>query len=60
MSLFQENNDGHDVDLRELSMRLIDRGEGPVNLDILMHDLESLFQKNLVDIRIKPAALNNE
>ena len=55
VSLFQENNDGHDVDLRELIMRLIDRGEGPVNLDTLMHDLESLFQKNLVDIRIKSA-----
>ncbi len=57
MQLFQANNAGHEVDLHELIMQLIDQGTESVNLDALMHDLESLFQKNLIDIRIKPITL---
>jgi len=53
MELFQTSGTGQEVDLRELIIRLIDRGEGKVSLNALMRDLESLFQKNLVDIRIK-------
>jgi hypothetical protein len=47
------SNTGQEIDLRELIIRLIDQKEGIVNLGALMHDLESLFQKNLVDIRIR-------
>src|SRR6266496_2217290 len=53
MKLFQSNGFGQEVDLRELIMRLIDQREGTVDLSALMHDLESLFQKNLVDVHIK-------
>ena len=40
------------TDLRELIMRMIDQGSENVNLDALMKDLESLFQKNQIAIRI--------
>ena len=40
------------TDLRELIMRLIDQGSEDVNLDALMRDLESLFQKNQIAIRV--------
>src|SRR6266700_6630596 len=53
MKLLQSNGFGQEVDLRELIMRLIDQREGIVALDVLMRDLESLFQKNLVDISIR-------
>lgn len=53
MKLVQSNSMDQDVDLRELIMRLIDQREGTVDLRTLMLDLESLFQKNLVDIHIK-------
>ena len=53
MKLLQSNGFVQEVDLRELIMRLIDQREGMVALDVLMRDLESLFQKNLVDISIK-------
>src|SRR5437588_6391713 len=55
MKLLQSNGFGQEVDLRELIMRLIDQREGIVDLSALIHDLESLFQKNLVDIRINLA-----
>ena len=53
MELFQTSGTGQEVDLRELIIQLIDRGEVAVSLNALMRDLESLFQKNLVDIHIK-------
>ena len=53
MELFQIGGTGQEVDLRELIMWLIDQGEAAVNLDVLMRDIKSLFQKNLVDIRTK-------
>ena len=53
MKLVQSSSLGQDVDLRELIMRLIDQREGTVDLHTLMLDLESLFQKNLVDIHLK-------
>jgi len=53
MELFQISGTEQEVDLRELIIRLIDQGETSVKLDALIHDIESLFQKNLVDIRIK-------
>ena len=53
MKLFQSNGFGQEVDLRELIMRLIDQREGTVDLSALMQDVESLFQKNLVDVHIK-------
>lgn len=40
------------TDLRELIMRMIDQGSENVNLDALMKDLESLFQKNQIAIRV--------
>jgi len=52
MILLQSSGFGQEVGLRELIMRLIDQREGKVELSALMHDLESLFQKNLVDIHI--------
>jgi hypothetical protein len=52
MKLLQTSVFGQDVGLRELIMRLIDQREGKVELSAMMQDLESLFQKNLVDIRI--------
>ena len=55
MKLFQSNGFGQEVDLRELIMRLIDQREGTVDLSALMQDVESLFQKNLVDVHIKLA-----
>ena len=53
MEFIQSGSTGQEIDLRELIIRLMDRREERVNLDALMNDLESLFQKNLVDIRIK-------
>jgi hypothetical protein len=53
MKLLQSSGLGQEVDLRELIMRLIDQREGIVDISALMHDLESLFQKNVVDIHIK-------
>lgn len=41
-----------EIDLRGVIIRFINQEE-KVNLGALMHDLESLFQKNLIDIRIK-------
>ncbi len=55
MKLLQSDGFGQEVDLRELIMRLIDQREGAVDLNALMRDLESLFQKNLVDMSIKLA-----
>ncbi len=52
MKLLQSSGLGQEVDLRELIIRLIDQREGIVDISALMHDLESLFQKNLLDIRI--------
>lgn len=49
----RDSNTGQEIDLRELIIRLMDQKEGIVNLSALMHNLESLFQKNLVDIRIR-------
>jgi len=49
----RDSNSVQEIDLRELIIRLMDQKEGIVNLSALMHDLESLFQKNLVDIRIR-------
>jgi hypothetical protein len=53
MKLLQSNGFEQEVDLRELIMRIIDQREGTVDLSALMRNLESLFQKNLVDISIK-------
>lgn len=53
MKVLQSNGFTQEIDLRELIMRLIDQREGTVDLNALMHNLESLFQKNLVDIHIK-------
>lgn len=55
MRSIQQSNTGQEIDLRELIIRLLDKQEEAVNLSGLMHDLESLFQKNLVDIRIRLA-----
>jgi hypothetical protein len=55
MKPLQSRSFEQDVDLRTLIMRLIDQREGTVDLSTLMHDLESLFQKNLVDITVKIA-----
>jgi hypothetical protein len=52
LDLMQNGNAGQEIDLRELIIRLMDQKEEKVNLDALIHDLEALFQKNLVDIRI--------
>ena len=51
--MMRSNGLGQEVDLRELIMRLIDQREGTVDLSALMQDVESLFQKNLVDVHIK-------
>lgn len=40
------------IDLRELIMRMIDQSSENVKLDSLMKDLESLFQKNQIAIRV--------
>lgn len=55
MKLLQSNGFVQEIDLRELIMRLIDQRTGTVDLNELMNDLESLFQKNLVNIHIKLA-----
>jgi len=41
-----------DVDLRGLILQLLDRGERSIDLDRLMRDLQSLFQKNQIGIQI--------
>lgn len=46
------------TDLRELIMRMIDQGSENVNLDALMKDLESLFQKNQIAIRVSVLRLS--
>ena len=45
-------NAAEGIDLRGVIISLINQ-EGKVSLSALMHDLESLFQKNLIDIRVR-------
>lgn len=52
IKVFQGENACHELDLRELIVGRLDQGEKTINLDSLMNDLKSLFQKNMVDIRI--------
>jgi hypothetical protein len=52
MEIFRSMNAAEELDLRGVIISLINQ-EGTVSLNALMHDLESLFQKNLIDIRIR-------
>lgn len=52
MQLLAENVAGSYTDLRGLILRLIEAGEQDVDLDRLMKDLKSLFQKNQISIQI--------
>lgn len=52
MEIFQTATAVDGIDLRGVIISLINR-EGTVNLSAVMHDLESLFQKNLIDIRVR-------
>jgi len=47
-----------EIDLRGVIYQFINQ-EGKVNNGGLMHDLESLFQKKLIDIRIKLFGVSN-
>src|SRR5579875_767788 len=55
IEFIRNSGTNQEIDLRELIIRLLDQQEdkGAVNLGELMGNLESLFQKNLVDIRIR-------
>jgi hypothetical protein len=50
--LISVNTTGRQTDLRELILRLLDQGEEKVNLNTLMQDLQSLFQKNQIAIHL--------
>jgi hypothetical protein len=52
MELISVNATDRQTDLRELIIRLLDQGEEKVNLNALMKDLQSLFQKNQIAIHI--------
>lgn len=52
MSLLQAQLAGQPTDLRGLIIGLIEQGEEDVDLDKLMADLKSLFQKNQISIDI--------
>jgi hypothetical protein len=54
MELISANTTGPQTDLRELILRLLDHGDAKVDLDALMSDLQSLFQKNQVAVHISP------
>ncbi|HXR65824.1 MAG TPA: hypothetical protein VN729_07870, partial [Ktedonobacteraceae bacterium] len=52
MAIFHSMNTSEGIDMRSVIISLINQ-EGTVSLDALMHDLESMFQKNLIDIRVR-------
>jgi len=52
MDLLAKASDQQSVDLRRLITRLLEQGESEVDLEALMRDLQSLFQKNQIAIRI--------
>lgn len=52
MEIFRSMNAAEGIDLRGVIISLINQ-EGTVSLSALMHDLESLFQKNLIDMRVR-------
>lgn len=53
MDLLQGVKTGQQTDLRGLIINLIEQGETDVDLDKLMVDLKSLFQKNQISIHIQ-------
>jgi hypothetical protein len=59
MHLLTEASDRQSVDLRGLIMWLLDEGEAEVDLEALMRDLQSLFQKNQIAIRISVSHSDN-
>ncbi|MDD1443611.1 hypothetical protein MEO93_25320, partial [Dolichospermum sp. ST_sed3] len=58
MSLLKTRQGGHQIDLRGLIIGLIEQGEDDVNLEKLMADLESLFQKNQISIHLDSMSSN--
>jgi len=52
MKLLAESSSRQSIDLRGLVTRLLDQGEEEVDLEALMQDLQSLFQKNQISIHI--------
>jgi hypothetical protein len=53
LRLLQESNANGEVDLYSLIMQQLDEREGAVDLDPLMHQLQELFLKNQISIRIR-------
>ncbi len=53
MDLLQADKTGQQIDLRGLILSLIEQGETNVDLEKLMVDLKSLFQKNQISIHIE-------
>lgn len=52
MSLLEANAKGEQIDLRSLILSLIEQNNNDVDLDRLMHELQSLFQKNQISLTI--------
>ena len=52
MELLAKRGDRQEADLRELITNLLEQGEEEVDLQALMGDLQSLFQKNQIAIHI--------
>lgn len=58
IEFLQESEAGKSIDLRGLIIRLLDQEQERVDLDTIMKDLQSLFQKNQIAIYI--SLLHNE
>lgn len=54
LRLLSSSSSGRLIDLRELIIHLLDRGSETVDLDAIMIDLRSLFQKNQISIHVRP------
>jgi hypothetical protein len=52
LHLLATSSSGRQIDLRGLIMHLLDQGSETVDLDAIMTDLRSLFQKNQVSIHV--------
>lgn len=53
LAMLQSITINREVDLYSLIMRLLDQSEQPVDFSHLMHELQTLFQKNQIGIRVR-------
>jgi sirohydrochlorin ferrochelatase len=60
IELLRASSSGQQVDLRGLIIHLLEQGESEADLDALMKDLQSLFQKNQISIHISLVTPNKQ